>query len=56
MLVPLPGSQHTLGLFIVSEFFRRGGWKVWGELAASEGEIIVALSIDTLGETPVLFS
>jgi methanogenic corrinoid protein MtbC1 len=43
MLVPMPGSQHTLGLFMVSEFFRRGGWKVWGELAADHGEIITAL-------------
>ena len=64
MLVPLPGSQHTLGLFIVSEFFRRGGWKVWGELAASEGEIIVAiktqffdlvgLSVSTEDQIPAL--
>ncbi|HEY5281904.1 MAG TPA: cobalamin-binding protein, partial [Polyangia bacterium] len=31
LLVPAPGSQHTLGLFMVSEFFRRAGWDVWGE-------------------------
>jgi methanogenic corrinoid protein MtbC1 len=43
MLVPLPGSQHTLGLFMVSEFFRRAGWKVWGELAASQADIVVAI-------------
>lgn len=64
MLVPLPGSQHTLGLFMVSEFFRRGGWKVWGELAANEGEIIVAiktqffdlvgLSVSTEDQIPAL--
>jgi methanogenic corrinoid protein MtbC1 len=23
--------QHTIGLFIVSEFFRHAGWRVWGE-------------------------
>jgi methanogenic corrinoid protein MtbC1 len=40
MLVPLPGSQHTLGLFMVSEFFARGGWRVWGELAATEADIL----------------
>lgn len=40
MLVPLPGSQHTLGLFMVSEFFARAGWRVWGELAATEADII----------------
>ncbi len=64
MLVPLPGSQHTLGLFMVSEFFRRGGWKVWGELAASEQEIVstinaqhfdlVGLSISTENQLPLL--
>jgi methanogenic corrinoid protein MtbC1 len=40
MLVPLPGSQHTLGLFMVSEFFARAGWRVWGELAATETDIL----------------
>lgn len=64
MLVPLPGSQYTLGLFMVSEFFRRGGWKVWGELAASEQEIVstinaqhfdlVGLSISTEDQLPLL--
>jgi hypothetical protein len=64
MLVPLPGSQHTLGLFMVSEFFRRGGWKVWGELAASEADIVTAiktqhfdlvgLSVSTEDQLPAL--
>ncbi|OWF65412.1 hypothetical protein B6A14_06330 [Polynucleobacter hirudinilacicola] len=40
MLVPLPGSQHNLGLFMVSEFFAKAGWRIWGELAATEEEII----------------
>ena len=40
MLVPLPGSQHNLGLFMVSEFFAKAGWRIWGELAATEDEII----------------
>ena len=40
MLVPLPGSQHNLGLFMVSEFFAKSGWRIWGELAATEEEII----------------
>ena len=29
MLAPLPGDQHTFGLSMVAEFFRRGGWSVW---------------------------
>lgn len=31
LLIPVPGEQHTLGLFMVGEFFRRAGWDVWGE-------------------------
>jgi methanogenic corrinoid protein MtbC1 len=29
LLVPGPGEQHTFGLAMVTEFFRRGGWTVW---------------------------
>lgn len=29
LLVPLPGEQHTFGLFMVAEFFRRASWDVW---------------------------
>jgi methanogenic corrinoid protein MtbC1 len=55
LLVPAPGSQHTLGLFMVSEFFRRAGWDVWGEptttmtdmaaLARAEWFDLVGLSV-----------
>lgn len=31
LLLPAPGEQHTLGLSIVAEFFRRGGWEVVGD-------------------------
>jgi methanogenic corrinoid protein MtbC1 len=30
LLIQCPGEQHTLGIFMVSEFFRREGWDVWG--------------------------
>ncbi len=40
MLVPLPGSQHNLGLFMVSEFFAKAGWRIWGELAATKEDIV----------------
>ena len=46
MLVPAPGSQHTLGLFMVAEFFRRAGWDVWGEPAATVDELIEAVRGD----------
>lgn len=39
LLVPVPGEQHTLGLFMVAEFFRRDGWEVWGEPAASRSAL-----------------
>ncbi|CAL8977120.1 hypothetical protein RHODGE_RHODGE_00388 [Rhodoplanes serenus] len=29
LLVPVPGEQHTFGLAMVAEFFRRAGWLVW---------------------------
>ena len=31
LLVPAPGEQHTFGLTIVAEFFRRAGWEVVGD-------------------------
>ncbi len=46
MLIPMPGSQHTRGLFMVSEFFRRAGWKVWGEWANSEAEILALIKTE----------
>jgi methanogenic corrinoid protein MtbC1 len=30
LLVPAPGEQHTFGLVMVAEFFRRAGWAVSG--------------------------
>ena len=42
MLVPVPGSQHTLGLLMVAEFFRRAGWGVWGDPAAAEADLVEA--------------
>jgi len=29
LLVPVPGEQHTFGIYMVAEFFRRAGWDVW---------------------------
>ncbi len=42
MLVPVPGSQHTLGLLMVAEFFRRAGWVVWGDPTASVSDLLHA--------------
>ncbi len=46
MFAPAPGSQHTLGVLMVSEFFRRAGWQVWMELASSEGQLMRAVQKD----------
>ena len=67
LLVPEPGEQHTFGLIMVGEFFRRAGWDVWDEPLNSRAELldvvrrehfsVVGLSIgaverlDTLAET-----
>jgi MerR family transcriptional regulator, light-induced transcriptional regulator len=54
-LAVMPGDQHTFGLFIVQEFFRRAGWYVCGgscdtteellNLAHSEPFDVVGLSV-----------
>lgn len=43
MLMPVPGSQHTLGILMVAEFFRRAGWGVWGEPAATRDRLLDAI-------------
>jgi methanogenic corrinoid protein MtbC1 len=35
LFAPGPGEQHTFGLFIIEDFFRRSGWRTWIETAAS---------------------
>lgn len=46
LLMAMPGSQHTLGLFMVAEFFRRAGWTVCSEPGASAGEIVDCAASD----------
>jgi len=40
LLVPVPGEQHTFGLLMVAEFFRRSGWEVWSESLPGARELI----------------
>jgi MerR family transcriptional regulator, light-induced transcriptional regulator len=40
LLVPVPGEQHTFGLGMVAEFFRRAGWTVWNEPLASTNDMV----------------
>jgi methanogenic corrinoid protein MtbC1 len=54
LLVPVPGEQHTFGVYMVAEFFRRAGWDVWSgtmpnrelaELVSKEAFTLVGFSI-----------
>lgn len=40
LLSSVPGEQHTLGVSIVGEFFRRTGWDVWAASPVSINELI----------------
>ena len=46
LFAPVPGSQHTFGVLMVSEFFRREGWQVWMELGSSEATLLSAVEKD----------
>jgi MerR family transcriptional regulator, light-induced transcriptional regulator len=39
LLVPAPGEQHTFGLIMVGEFFRRAGWDVHFETPETVGDL-----------------
>ena len=44
MLASAPGSQHFLGMTIVSDFFRKAGWDVVIEISLSEKELVHAVN------------
>lgn len=39
LLAPAPGEQHTFGLGMVAEFFRRDGWQVVAGMQATAAEL-----------------
>lgn len=39
----VPGSQHLLGMSIVAEFFRKGGWEVVVEIADTQAALLEAV-------------
>lgn len=43
LFAPAPGEQHTFGLVIIEEFFRRSGWRTWTELSGAHEEIVGAV-------------
>ena len=38
LFVSCTGEQHTFGLFVIEDFFRRAGWRTWIETAAQDGD------------------
>lgn len=40
LLIPMPGEQHTFGLVMVADFFRRAGWDVSNDAVASTSELV----------------
>jgi len=65
-VAPLPGSHHTLGAVMVSDFFRRAGWGVECALDGSKPQIVksvrrewfdaIALSISLVNQINTLTS
>ncbi len=60
LLMPMPGEQHTFGISMVGEYFKRAGWRVWGgpprniddilELVDGQWFDMVGLSISAVRE------
>lgn len=51
-LCPYPGSQHSMGLFMVSEFFRKDNWNVLGDPSITSNDLKTKISknfFDILG-------
>lgn len=66
LLAPVPGEQHSFGLIMVAEFFRRAGWDVWSGPPASSADLarvvrskwfaVVGLSVSCDGRLDALAS
>ena len=39
LLIPMPGEQHTFGLVMVADFFRRAGWEVWSDAVTNSADL-----------------
>ena len=46
LLAPSPGEQHSFGLAMVADFFRRGGWDVWSAPSGNVRELCQIASAD----------
>jgi methanogenic corrinoid protein MtbC1 len=48
LLCPIAAEQHTLGVAMVAEFFRRGGWDVIGDIPSNNDELVEAVAKEHL--------
>jgi methanogenic corrinoid protein MtbC1 len=46
LLMPAPGEQHTFGLTIVADFFRRAGWQVVGGVGDSSLDPVALVRVE----------
>jgi methanogenic corrinoid protein MtbC1 len=46
LLAPLALEQHSLGVMMAAEFFRRDGWEVSAELPADCGELVASVAAE----------
>ncbi len=46
LIMPLPGEQHTFGISMVLEFFRRAGWSAWSGAVDDSGELLTMVRSD----------
>ena len=46
LLAPVPGSHHTFGFYMLSQFFRRDGWNVCSALESEPAALVAAAKAD----------
>ncbi len=46
LLAPVPGSHHTFGFYMLSQFFRRDGWSVCSALESQPAPLVAAAKAD----------
>ncbi|MBU3694962.1 MAG: cobalamin B12-binding domain-containing protein [Rhodocyclaceae bacterium] len=46
LLAPVPGSHHTLGFYMLAQFFRRDGWSVCSAIEADPATLVAAARAD----------
>lgn len=46
LIIPMPGEQHTFGLLMLVEFFRREGWNVWSGAPKSVDDLAGLLATE----------